>query len=457
MNKKNTNKSRKNLILDGPIVKTLVSLAMPIIFAMVLQMIYNLTDTFWVGRLGANAVASVSLSWPILFLITSFGNGLGIAGTILVSQYKGKKDHRNVDFISAQTISAMFLISAVVGVFGFLISGPLIGLMGASPSVIPDAVKYLKISFLGVLFSYIYFSFQSLMNGIGEVKIPLYIVLCSVLLNLVLDPLFIMGWNFIPSFGVAGAAWTTIISQALSSLVGIIILIKGSRGIKMHFKDLIPHVGIFKKMFKLGTPAGISQSVRALNMVLITFLVVGFGTISVAAFGLGVRILGLIIVPGMGFSIAISTMVGQNMGAKKIDRAAHVSNRGMLLAFVTLTLFGIIMFIAAKSVASVFVPGEIEVIRQSAYFIRAMALTFGFIGLNMAIIGVFNGSGNTHNGMFLSVLSLVFLFCFGFGLSRFTSLGINGVWIAYPISNILTGLISFIWIKRSRWKEIKII
>jgi len=446
-----------NHILHGSILKTMTFLSLPIIFAMLLQMIYNLTDTFWVGRLGATAVAAVSLSWPVLFLITSFGGGLAVAGTILVSQYQGSGNKQKVNFISSQTISIMFFISLVLGAIGYFVSNFLIQLMGTSPDVIPDAVKYLQISFLGLVFSYIYFNFQSLMRGVGEVKIPLYIVIGSVLLNFVLDPIFILGWKMVPQFGVAGAAWTTIISQAISSCIGLFILIKGNRGIKMHLSDLKPQFGTFKKMFSLGLPSAIGQSVRSVNMLVIVFLVASFGTVSIAAFGLGIRILSLIIVPAVGFSMAISTMVGQNLGAKKLDRAEKISKSGMWIAFVVLTLLGVLIFIFAKSLASVFVPGETEVILESAYFIRVMALTFGFVGLQMAIMGTLNGSGSTGVSMVMSIVSLVSLFAFALIFSKFTSLGIRGIWWSYPLSNILTGIVSLVWISNGKWKHKKLL
>lgn len=449
--------SEQNPILSGPVVKTMTTLSLPIIFAMLLQIVYNLTDTFWVGRLGANAIASISLSWPALFLITSFGGGLAMAGTILVSQHKGKGDNQKVDFISSQTISIMFILSIFLGIIGYFTASFLINLMGASPEVVPDTIRYLQVSFMGLVFSYVYYNFQSLMRGVGEVKIPMYIVIGTVILNFIIDPIFILGWGIVPKLGVVGAAWTTIISQAISAMIGITILVRGKRGIKMHLRDIAPRFSIFKKILKLGFPSAIGQSMTSINMLIITFLVAGFGTVSIAAFGLGIRVLSLVIVPAVGFSMAIATMIGQNMGAKKIDRAESISNKGMLISFISLTLLGGITFLFAKIIVGVFIPGEIEVINESAYFIRAMALTFGFIGLRMTTTGIFNGSGNTKSTMVVSILSLVFLFGFALILSRFTNLGVDGVWLAYPISNVLSGTISWIWVLGGNWKHKRVV
>lgn len=446
-----------NHLLHSPILKTLTFLSLPIIFAMLLQMIYSLTDTFWVGRLGANAVASVSLSWPFLFLITSFGSGLAIAGTILVSQHKGRADHEKVNFISSQTMSIMFIISIILGIAGYLTSNFMINLLGASQEIVPDAVKYLQVSFIGLIFSYVYFSFQSLMRGVGEVKIPLYIVIGTVILNFILDPIFILGWGIIPKFGVAGAAWTTVIAQAISCFIGIFILLKGNKGIKMHLKEIIPKWTIFKKMFSLGMPSAISQSLRSVNMLMLTFLVASFGTVSIAAYGLGVRIQALVIVPAVGFSMAISTMIGQNIGAGKLERAEKISNAGMWISFLTLAILGVIFYLFAEPMIGVFVPGQIELIAECVYYVKAMALTFGFIGLQMAINGTLNGSGNTRKSMDLAIVSLVSLFLLAFILSKYTPLGINGIWLSYPISNIFTALVSWLYVRDGKWKNKKII
>lgn len=382
---------------------------------------------------------------------------MAIAGSTLISQHKGREDHEKVNFMSAQTVSIIFLFSILMSLVGYYASNFLISIMDASQEIVPDAVKYLQVSFIGLAFSYVYLTFQSLMRGVGEVKIPLYLVLGSVILNFFLDPIFILGWGIIPKFGVAGAAWTTIIAQGLSCFVGFIILLNGKRGIKIHLADLKPRRSVFKKIFHLGLPLAISQSMRSVNMLVLTFLVAGFGTVSIAAYGLRVRVLALVIIPAVGFSAAVSTMVGQNIGAGKLERAEKISRAGMYISFLVLTLLGFVFFIYAEKIAEIFVPGQIEVIAECAYYVKAMALTFGFIGFQMAINGTLNGSGNMRQSMDLSIISLVFLFGFAFVLSKYTSLGINDIWWSYLISNVLTALVSWLYLIDGKWKNKKVI
>jgi len=446
--------SKINKLTEGSIIKSLLSLSIPIIFASILQTAYQLTDTFWVGRLGTAAVAAVSISFPIIFLIISLGGGLAIAGTILVAQYKGKENKKAVDHITSQTIVMVINISIVLASIGYIFSPYLINLMGAEPIVYTSAVSYIRISFIGMIFMFTYMVFQSLMRGVGDVKTPVYIVFGTVILNLILDPVFIFGYGFIPGYGVAGAAMATIGTQGLAAIIGITLLIRGKHEIQLHLNDLKPDFPLIKKMLVIGFPASIEQSTRALGMTIMTFLVASFGTLTLASYGIGVRILSFIIIPTLGLSMATSTLVGQNIGAGKIDRAEKIVKLSSLIGFATLTFVGLITFIFAEHLVAFFIPGELETITSSAYFIRIMAFTFGFISIQMSINGAFRASGNTMISMILSIISLwVLRFPLAYILSSYTPLEEVGIWIAFPVANIVATIITYAWFKKGTWKQ----
>src|SRR5690606_11507624 len=215
---RNSRQIRPNKFTEGNILRSLSSLAFPIIMANILQTMYQLIDTFWLGRLGANAVAAVSLSFPILFLILALGGGLTLAGTVIVSQYKGAGNQKMIDYSSSQTVIVICIISIFLAALGFFAAGPMMTLVGAGPEIYEDSVTYFQVSSLGFVFLFLFFVFQSLMRGIGNVLFPMYIVLGTVVLNLLLDPIFIFGYGPIPGFGVAGAAVASIFTQALSAL-----------------------------------------------------------------------------------------------------------------------------------------------------------------------------------------------------------------------------------------------
>lgn len=446
-----------NKLLDGSIYKAIFTLAIPLVLANLLQTVYNLTDTFWVGRLGAEAVAAVSLSFPLIFLLISLGTGLTIAGSILVAQYKGRSKLKKVNEISAQTLLVSIAVSLIITVLGFISARYALLLMGAAPDVLPDAVLYLRYSFIGVIFLFAYLAFHSSLRGIGQVKVPFYIVLTTVILNFFLDPLFILGYKFVPALGVAGAAMATVVTQALSAIIGMVILFSGKYEIKLKFRDFKPNFKVIKKLFTLGIPTSIESSIRALGMLLMMVLVATFGTVVVAAYGIGMRIFGFIIIPAVGFSMANSTLVGQSMGANKVERAVKVSKISTTLSFLILSFVGLLFFIFSRQIITAFVPGEPEVIMQGVYFLRLIALSFGFIGIQVVLNGTFRGSGNTFMSMLFATIWSALILLFAYLLSKHSSLGVEGIWWSYPIANVLGATMVTIWFLRGKWKEKRLI
>ncbi len=445
-------------LTEGSIVRALITLAVPIVLANILQTAYQLTDTFWVGRLGVDAVAAVSLSFPIIFLLISIGGGFTIAGSILIAQYKGKKEQDNVDHIAAQTIIVALFSALVLSTIGYLLAEPIIRLMGADPAVLSSAVSYLQISFLGTVFLFGFFVFQSVMRGAGDAKTPMLIVLGTVLLNLLLDPLFIFGYGPIPAFGVSGAAMATIGTQGLAALIGMCLLFSGRYGVHLKKQHLRPDKATIKRLFKLGLPASVEQSTRAMSFTIMTLLVASFGTIAIASYGIGFRILSFIIIPALGLSMANSTLVGHNIGAEKIERAAKTSRISSLIAFMTLFIAGILLFIFATPAAATFIPGNSTVIEESATFIRIMALSFGFIGFQQVLTGTLQGAGNTMLSMMLTIAtSWVIRFPLAYILSKHTALGVDGIWWSFPLSNILGAILVYAVYANGTWKSKKIL
>lgn len=445
-------------LTSGPIVKTLMQLSVPIVMANLLHTAYQLIDTFWVGRLGAEAVAAVSLSFPINFLMISLGGGMAIAGSILVAQYKGSGNLSQVDHIAAQTLLVMFFMSILASIVGFFAAEPIMRLMGAEPEVLPHAVIYLKILFGGMIFLFAYFVFQSLMRGVGNVKTPMLIVLGTVILNAVLDPWFIMGGGPLPAMGVAGAALATLITQGLAAIIGLGMLTSGKYGIHLKLAEFKPDIPLIKKMFLLGIPASVEQSMRALGLTVMSFLVAGFGTLTVAAYGIGIRILSFIIMPAIGIAMATSTLVGQNIGAGKHARAERIANVSTGISFGLITVAGLLLFLFADPITRTFIPGDFAVAAAAAEFVRIMAGFFGFIGVQHTLNGVFMGSGNTKTSMILSIIGLwVFQFPIAYILSHHTTLQEVGLWIAFPVSNVLSSIMAFVYFKTGRWKKTHLI
>ncbi len=464
MKKKKSKKEKKEEkkkggdLTKGGIYKTLIYLSIPIILANLLETLYNVTDTFWVGRLGANAVAALSLCGPLLFLTFSLGMGLTVAGSILVSQFKGKKDDAKVNYIAAQTILIILIISIVLGALSFIFSDTLLKLIGATPELLPMASLYFKINAIGFVFVFGFMAIQSLLRGAGEVKIPMYIVLATVILNFLLDPLFIFGWKFIPAFGVGGAAVATIGTELLSTILGLIVLIKGNYGITIKLKDFKPNFKLLKRIFKLGFPTSIESSARATGFAVRTFLFATFGTLALASFGIAGRIFSFIIIPALSFSYATSTMVGQNLGAGKTERVKQTVKASMVISFIALGILSILSWIFAKHIITIFIPNSPDVIALGTTLLRFITITLAIEGIQLSVFGTLQGAGRTGIAMAISLISLwIIELPLAIILSKFTPLGIKGLFWSYPISAIILTIVTLVFLKKTDWTSKKLI
>ncbi len=445
-------------LVEGPILRSLITLAVPLILANVLQAAYQLIDAFWVGRLGGNAVAAVSVSFPVMFLSISLGLGFAVAGSILIAQYFGAKDHANVDHVAAQTLLMIVLISIFLGIVGYALSPVFLNALGVAPEVYDGALSFMRVSFVGLVFNFAFFMFQSILRGVGEVKVPVYIVLGTVLLNFILDPLFIFGYGPIAAHGVAGAAIATVGTQSLAAILGFVILFRGKYSVHLHVRDLVPDWKYIRRAFLLGFPASIEQSARALGLIVITFLIASFGTVSMAAYGVGSNVLQVVMIPAMGLSMAISTLVGQNIGGRNIERAARIARLGSAVGFIALEAFGILVFFTAPALVAFFVPSDARVIEAGARFLRIIAFSWGFIGLQFCLTAVFRASGNMVISMMLTLISQwVLQFPIAYVLSKHTSMGIEGIWWSIPIANVLMGIITMLFYAKGDWKKKRLI
>jgi putative MATE family efflux protein len=441
-------------LLEGPIPRSLFLLAFPIMGGNILQIAYQLVDAFWVGRLGAAAVASVSVSMPLMFLMMSIGMGFTIAGSTLIAQYVGARNREMVDHVAGQTLLTVVAVSLVLGLLGFVIAPYLLELMEVAPDVYHNALGFLRVQFLSLPLAFAYFCFQSQMRGVGQVTVPLYIISGSVAINFCLDPLFIFyfGW------GVVGAALATMVSQTVAATVAISLLSSGRYGISLKLRELRPDFAFILRAFNLGYPAAIEGSARGLGVTMMMFLITSFGTVTTAAYGVGGNVLQFVVIPAMGFSMATSTLVGQNIGAGNIPRAEAVARLAALITFSALSCVGVFALIFAEKIAAFFVPHDQAVIHEAGVFIRTVSWSFGFIGVQFALMGVLRASGNMFAAMVISLISQwVLAFPLAFVLSHRAHLGAHGIWWAFPIANVLTAIVSVIWFSRGDWKKRRII
>lgn len=445
---------KKNPLLEGPILSSILKLAVPIMVANILQAAYQLVDAFWVGRLGGAAVAAVSISTPVIFLSIALGSGLAIAGSILIAQYYGAGNQKMINLVAAQTLLMVVAVSIVIAIAGYALCPWFLTVLKVAPDVFDGALGFMRVSFVGLVFSFSFMIFQSIMRGVGKVTTPVYIVLGTVVLNFILDPLFIFGWQFIPPMGVKGAALATLSTQSLAIIIGFIILLRGKHGIQLNISDFKPDYGHIKRALKIGLPSSIEQSMRAIGLTAMTFLIVRYGTTTVASYGAGTNLIQLIMIPGLGLSMAISTLVGQNIGADNMDRATRIARLGAFLGFSLLTFFAVCAYLFAPQLIAFFVPKDPAVIKGGTVFLRTACLSWGFLGLQLCLVGVLRATGNTILPMMLALLSQwVLQFPLAYYLSHYTGMAEKGIWLAYPVSTTLTALITLAIYARGDWKK----
>ncbi|HWA89379.1 MAG TPA: MATE family efflux transporter [Rhizomicrobium sp.] len=443
-------------LLEGSIPRALFLLAVPIMGANILMVAYQVVDAFWVGRLGAAAVAAVSITLPVMFVLTALGMGFAIAGTTLIAQYTGARDHEMVDHVAAQTLLTILAVSILLGLLGYLLAPWLLREMRVAPAVFDGALSFMRIVFIALPFTFLYAMAQALMRGVGEVKAPLYIVATTVAINFVLDPVLIFGKLGMPAWGVAGAAIATLFSQLVAAAIALRLLFGGRYGIHLHWRDFKPDMAFVRRAFLLGYPASIEQSARGLGMMLLTFIIVSFGTVVTASFGVGTNVFNVVIIPAMGFSMATSTLVGQSIGAGNIARAEKVARLAAILTFSTLTAVGLLCMLFAPHIVRFFVPEDPAVIAEGAAYIRIVAWSFGFIGLQFALMGVLRAAGEMIPAMVISLVSQwVLQLPLAYALSR--TMGVDGVWWSTPIANVVTAVVAALWFARGSWKTRKLI
>jgi putative MATE family efflux protein len=462
-------------LTDGDLLKPLLVLSLPIVLSQLLQVGYNLADTFWVGRLGQEAVSALSYSWPLVFLMISIAGGFTVAGTILVSQNKGAGNDDRVDYAAGQTIAFVSVVALAFSVLGYVLSPWLVDLVGATPGTAEYrlAVEYTRTIFVGVLFMFGFFIFQALLRGWGDTRTPLYVMALGVALNVVLDPFLILGfegnvllswlgldglqsWLYATTgfagFGVQGAAIATVVSRGVGALLGFFWLFSGKVGIHLSLSDVVLDWSMVKRIVSLGAPASVEQSTRALGITVLTALVAFAGDDAVAALGIGNRINSLVFLPALGLARGTETVVGQNLGTEQAGRARKAVLYSSAIVAAVLALVGVVAYVFAAPLTSLFIADAPDVVTLGADYLRIIGPTFLFIGVFQVVQGAFRGSGSTRLAMAFAILSLwVFRLPPAYLFQETFGMGAGGVWLAIAVSNVLSMVAAVAWFSRGTW------
>jgi len=439
------------------ILRPLAALAIPIVLANTIHTSHQLVNTFWVGRLGADAVAAVSVSFPVIFLLISIGAGLSIAGSILAAQYAGAGERAMVARVAGQTLGMTIVVALLLTAGGVAAAPALLELMQVAERVFDDALAYMRISFLGILWMFLFAMYQALMRAVGDTRRPLYVIAAAAVLNAILDPILIFGWGPLPALGVAGAACATLITQALCALIGLRLLFSARFGLELEWRGSVPDWPLIRRIFRLGLPASLEQAMQALGIAAVTLLVTGFGTLALAAYGIGFRVLTFVIIPAFGISMAASTMVGHSIGAGDLARARRITRVSAWTGLLLLGSAGLLVAASAAAIVRFFVPQDPALVVAGAQTLRWMALSFGFSGVQLALAGTFRGAGDTLATMGLAAIGVWgVLLPIAWLLSAQPDLGVRGIWIAYPIAGAINLLLALLYLRYGRWQRMRL-
>ncbi len=422
--------------------------ALPMLIGNVFQQIYTLINSIIVGNfVGKEALAAVGASFPLIFTLISLVIGIAIGATIVIAQYFGAKDMKNV-MRAIDTLMVFTLIaSVIVTIAGILLSKPIFRLTDLPDDVLPLAVTYFNIYMIGLVFAFGFNSISAILRGMGDSKTPLYFLVISTMLNIGLDFLFVLGFNW----GVAGVAWATVISQAVALLFAILYLNKTHDIFKIEWRKPAFDRLILNKSLRIGFPVGFQQAFVALSMLAMYWLVNRFGTNVTAAFSVAFRIDSFASMPAMNFAMALSAFVGQNLGANKPERVKH----GLWATFymtsaisVAISLIGI--FFAAPLMR--LFTNDPEVIAIGKDYLQIVTGFYIVFSLMFVVGGVMRGAGDTFIPMIITFFSLwVVRIPVGYFMSE--SMGYHGIWWCIPIAWVVGLSLSYLYYLTGRWKR----
>lgn len=445
---------RKNLVLQGSMYKVIISLAAPIMLSNLMQTLYSLIDGIWVSKLGSIQFAAISFVWPVMFLFISVGIGLFIAGTSILSQFIGASKFDKASQYSSQLIAIASVCALCFSLVGYLMSPVIINIMGARGDLAYYSEIFLKLTFLDMPFTFLFFSFNAIMSSQGNTLTPTILTSISVIINAILDPILIFTFNM----GIAGAPIATLISKILLACAGLYILHKSNSQIKPNFKNFKFNKIIISKIFKVALPSTIGQSGASLGFIILNGFIVSYGTATLAAFGMVNRITSLIMQPAMGIGASLTAIVGQNIGSFNLPRVREAFIKALKLTIIISIIGSIVLIWKDKEIVSFFIRSkdDNEVISLAITYLTYISISMPLMGILSVFQGIFQGAGHTKYSMSMDIgrlwfvrLPMILLF------KHFTTVGSTGIWISMSSSNLIICLYGYYLYRKGNWQALR--
>ncbi len=435
-------------LTSGKEGKLILSFALPMLYGNVFQQMYNVVDSIVIGKvLGEEALAAIGANFPLIFALISFVVGIAIGSTVVIAQYFGAKQMGRVKRAIDTLYIFLFVAALFLTVAGIWGSKYVFQLISLPKDVIPLAVEYFQVYALGFVFFFGFQGTSAVLRGLGDSKTPLFFLIISTVVNIVLDLFFVVFLKW----GIQGVAAATVIAQG-----GAFFSIAFYLNRYHKFLDFTPlkmrfDMEIFKKSLRIGLPTGMQQTFVSVGFLALYRIVNMFGTPTIAAYSIATRIDMFAAMPAMNFSAAISTFVGQNIGANKLDRIGRGMNATLVMTSLISVVVSLGSIIFAGPLMRLFTndPEVVEIGKQYIYVVSGFYVVFSTM---FVIGGVLRGAGDTFIPMIITLLALwVIRIPSSYLLSL--KFGYLGIWWGIPAAWFFGALLSFIYFKTGRWKK----
>ena len=425
----------------------MVAFAMPVLLSQIFQQLYNTADTFIVGRfLGTDALAAVSSSGTLIFLLTSFFVGTTMGSGVVISRYFGAGDGENISRAVHTNIAFGLVSSVILTVFGVAFTPTFLTWMKTDPTVLPQAIEYFRYYFLGATAMIMYNVCRSIMNAVGDSRRPLFYLIFSSVLNILLDLLFVAVFRW----GVWSAAVATVISQAASVVLCCFQLMKKGQIYSVSLRKIRFHKDMLVEIIRYGLPSGIQNSVIGFANVIVQTQINSFGKFATAGYGVHAKIEGFAFLPITSFNMATTTFISQNLGAREFDRAKKGARFGILAATVAAEVIGVLNYIFAPALIGFF-DSTPEVLELGVRQARTVALFYFLLAFSHAIAAICRGAGKA----FVPMTIMLSVWCV-FRIAYIEAVvhifhDISYIYWAYPITWGISSIIYMIYYKHSDW------
>lgn len=438
---------------QGRILPQLVYFTLPMLFANLLQALYSIVDAIWVGRLiGYEAFAAVSATVPLIFLLVSAIIGLTMSTNILVGLAYGSKNMNYLRRVLSNSFISTFLICLVISLLGIIFSKPLLHLLNTPESLKPYAHIFLIITLVGMIFLFGFNWVSAILRGLGDSKTPLILLIYSTILNILFVPVLIIGVGPIPKLGVAGAALGTVLSSFVMLIFAYVFVLRKHPLLNIHIWDFTLDMEITKKIFLIGIPISFQMIVISLSGILIVSLVNTFGPEVTAAYGIGLRLDQLSLLPAMAIGMSVSSMASQNLAAQKYDRVKELFYLSVAASLLLSFFFFILIYGFPGMVSSIFTK-EQSVIAYAVEYIRTVSFTYFLFSIIFVLQGIVRGAGDT---MYMSLFTFISVVLIRYPLALIlaqSSLKEKGIWVGILVSAILGLLMNYLYYESGRWKN----